>query len=476
MKQIDKRAIEELGIPAEILMENAGRAVADKILELAWQQDKSVLIICGQGNNGGDGLIAARHLIRNSILTNVVSLDRFENIDTENFQQLVINSDIVVDAIFGTGLNSEIKGVYKEVIEIINAYSEGEVVSVDIPSGVNATTGEIMGTAVVADQTITFHSPKYGHFLYPGAELCGELSVVPIGIPDFLTKGNEFNTYLITEHHARITMPVRPMNGHKGTFGKVFNIAGSFNMPGAAYLCSKASLLVGAGYSILATTKEVIPVVASQAPEIVFQPLEMNSAQEKSAQSQVVLIGPGLGTEDFTVRFVWDFIQQLTNRGDNLIIDGDGLNALSQIDNIVLPKNSIITPHPKELSRLLKMPVDKILNNMLESARQAAFELNVVVVLKCANTIIAEPNGTVYINTTGNSGLATAGSGDVLSGVIAGFTAQGLEPKQAAILGVYVHGLAADIATKQLNEYSLTAGELLNYIPLAINRVLCHSI
>jgi len=497
MKLVDTRAIEELGVPGVLLMENAGRAVSEKVFEIAGAEYKSVLVICGKGNNGGDGYVAARHLIENNMQTTVISLFRpeslsgdalvnhnllekfteiiyFDEINENQFRDIVILSDIIVDAIFGTGLNKEIHGFQTKVIDFINEYAEGEVVSVDIPSGINADSGEVMGRAVIADCTVTFHSPKTGLLLYPGADYSGEIDVVDIGIPEYLTEADNYNNYLITGRYAHITMPLRPENSHKGTFGKVFNIAGSFNMTGAAYLCSMSSLLVGAGYSILAAPENVIPIVATKATELVYLPLEEKTALEGSAQSDVILIGPGLGTEDSTIKFVTQFIQQVTNRGDRMIIDGDGLNCLAMQENCFLPLNSIITPHPKELSRLLKVPVDEILKNKLEMAKQAAGKLNTIVVLKGANTIIAEPNGNAYINTTGNSGLAKAGSGDVLAGMIAGFTAQGLELTEAAILGVYLHGLAADIAAGELTEYSLSACKLMEYIPLAINKILSY--
>ncbi len=495
MREVDSRAIEELGIPGILLMENAGRAVSEKILEIADNTSLSVLVICGKGNNGGDGYVAARHLIENNMQTTVISLFRpddlsgdalinhnllekfteiiyFDDIDENQLREMILLSDIVVDAIFGTGLNKEIQGFQAEIIDLINEYAEGEVVSVDIPSGVNADNGKIMGRAVIADYTITFHAPKTGLLLYPGADYCGETDVSAIGIPDYLTDGDEYNNYLVTGHYAHIIMPLRPEDGHKGTFGKVFNIAGSFNMTGAAYLCSMSSLMVGAGYSILAAPDDVISIVASKAAELVYIPLEEKAVLENSAKSDVILIGPGLGTEEATVRFVAQFVQQLTNRGDKVIIDGDGLNCLAMRDNPVLPINSIITPHPKELSRLLNVSVEEILVNKLETAKQAASKLNTIVVLKGANTIIAEPKGNAYINTTGNTGLAKAGSGDVLAGIIAGFAAQGLELKDAAILGVYLHGLAADIAVEELTEYSLTSEKLMGYIPNAINKVL----
>ena len=506
MKKVDQEAIETLGIPGILLMENAGRAVYNKVKEIINEEEESVLVICGKGNNGGDGFAAARHLTENSVQTTVISLFRpenlsgdalinhnilqnfteiiyFEDIDITKFQELISLSDIVADAIFGTGLNSKIKGFQEEVINSINEYAEGYVVSVDIPSGINADTGEVLGCAVEADFTVTIHAPKTGLFLYPGMDHCGEITTASIGIPEILNEEKDFNTYLITGNYAHISLPLRPDNSHKGTFGKVFNISGRFEMPGAAYMCSMSSILVGAGYSVLAAPKSVIPAVASKASEIVYAAMEetnkgiisenaVSEALNRSSNSDIILIGPGLSTDESAIRFVTEFIQQVTNRGDTVLLDGDALNAISTQENKILPLKSIITPHPKELSRLMGVPVAEILKNRVNSAKEAAQKLNTIVVLKGANTIIAEPDGDIYINTTGNSGLATAGSGDVLSGMIAGFIAQGAELRDAAILGVYLHGLAADIAVEEINEYSLTAVSLMYYIPDAIRELL----
>lgn len=509
MREVDKKAIEELKIPGILLMENAGRAVYDQVIEIIdtiEDELASVLVICGKGNNGGDGFVAARHLIENGIQTTAVSLFRKDNlsgsaltnhdilenfteivymdeIDLEKLKQMISASTIIVDAIFGTGLNSTVKGNTKDIINSINEYAEGFIVAVDVPSGINADTGEILGTAVIADFTVTFHSLKQGLISYPGAEHAGEIIIVPIGIPETLTDGNDYNTYLITEHYVNISLPIRHENTHKGTFGKVFNVAGSMGMTGAAYMSALSSLKVGAGYSILATPQSCVPVISSMVAEIVCVALEeteekaisqnaLTKALDKSKDADIYLIGPGIGTEESTVEFVSQFIQQLTDRGEDLIVDADALNCLAIKEDIVLPVNSIITPHAKELSRLMKVSVDEILKDRIKSARDAAMKFNTIVVLKGAKTVIAEPNGNIYINQTGNSGLATAGSGDILAGMIAGFAAQGLKLKDAAIVGVYLHGIASDIAAEELTEYSLTASDLLDYIPAALKEVI----
>lgn len=309
-------------------------------------------------------------------------------------------------------------------------------------------------------------------------------AVENLNIPErmLLTDGESFNTFIITERYVRVSLPPRPRDGHKGTFGKVFNIAGSTGMTGAAYMSAFSSLKVGAGYSILATPESAVPVISSMAPEIICVPLEettekavsekaLPKALDKSKNANVFLIGPGLGTEESTVEFVLQFIRQLAERGESVIVDADALNCLATKEDFFLPATSVITPHAKELSRLMKIPVEEIIGDRIKSARDASRKFRTITVLKGANTVIAEPDGNVYINNTGNSGLATAGSGDVLAGMLAGFAAQGLELKDAAIIGVYLHGLAGDIAAKELTEYSLTASDLMNYIPAAIKRI-----
>ncbi|MDD3012846.1 MAG: NAD(P)H-hydrate dehydratase [Candidatus Gastranaerophilales bacterium] len=508
MRNIDKKAIEDLKIPGLILMENAGRAVCEQTLEIIDEikiENPGVLVICGKGNNGGDGFVAARHLVQNNIQATVVSLHEesdlsgdaltnhnilksfaeinyYEEMDLELLQNMLIESDIVIDAIIGTGLKSEIKGQVKDIIASINEYSEGYIISVDVPSGINATTGQVMGCAVVADYTITFFAPKLGSILYPGSDHSGEIIVSDISIPDFLEEEEEHNINLITSHYAGISLPYRPEDSNKGTFGSVFNIAGSGCLIGAAYMSAYSSLVVGAGYSVLATPESLVPIFASMTPEIVYVPLKetqnisisqesISIALDKSQKCNVFLIGPGIGTDPSTIDFIAEFTQELTDRGLTAIFDADALNCFSKMERFALPVNSIITPHPMELSRLLNISVEDIQKDRIKSARQAAEQFNTIVVLKGVKTIIAEPDGSIYINPTGNSGLAKAGTGDVLSGMIAGFAAQSCDLTDAAILGAYFHGLAADLAVKDLTEYSLTATKLIDYIPKAIKEI-----
>lgn len=506
MREIDKKAVENLKIPGIILMENAGRLVYEQVAELQGDNNAEILIICGKGNNGGDGFVAARHLIQNefsaqvislfqkeelspealmnlNILENFAEIQYFDEMNKEDFEEMVFSAEIIVDGILGAGINSPVKGKIREVVEIINKNDEGTVISIDIPSGVSADTGEILGTAVKADYTVTFFAPKLGSILYPGAEYSGEIVVDNIGIPEYLLDNPELNVNLVTENYVFNVLPPRNQNSHKGTFGSVFNVAGSFGMTGAAYLCAVSSLAVGAGYSTLAAPKSIIPVIASMAPELVFLPLGENNDNfifhqnisevlDKSQKCNSFLIGPGIGTHPSTVDFVLSFTKEITDRGLKAVFDADALNCLAISEDFVLPLNSVITPHPLELSRLIRVSPEEILYDRIKAARTASEKFNTIVVLKGARTVIACPDGRVYINPVGNSALAKAGTGDVLSGMIAGFIAQGVDIKNAAILGTYIHGLAGNIAGENLTEYSVFASNLINYIPVAIKNIL----
>ncbi len=503
MADIDKKATQELNIPVEILMENAGSAVAQSIFELIEDtQDETVLVICGKGNNGGDGFAAARHLIENNIETIVVSLYRekdlsqaafvnhnilkhftdivyLDEIDVDYLAELVSSSDIVVDAILGTGLSSPVKDKISEVIDVINKNSRGAVVAVDIPSGLDSQSGKILGNAVMADYTVTFFAPKLGTILYPGADISGEIILCDIGIPKKLLKNEDFKINLLTCEYVSSLLPYRPDNSNKGTFGNVLTVSGSTAMSGAAFLSANSSFKAGAGYSTLACPKSIVPVIASMSPEIVFLPLEetkngtiseeaVEKVLEKALKSTCVLIGPGLSTESHTFEFVLELTKALNKTEIPIIYDADALNCFAMCGDCIFPKNSIITPHPKELSRLLKVSLEEILKDRIASSLKTAEKLNTTVVLKGPRTIIADTNGNVYVNPTGNSALAKAGTGDVLSGMIAGFAAQGLSLLEAAQLAVYLHGLAGEAAAEDLSEYCVCANNLPDYIPDAV--------
>lgn len=508
MQNIDKIAINDLKIPSLILMENAGISVYKKICELLadFSNDtSSVLVICGKGNNGGDGFVTARHLIENNVNTFVVALYNesdlkgdvlvnynilknytnivsYDDLGSDELDKFLQKSTIVVDAILGTGLKGNVRDDVSNLINKINR-TKAYIVAVDIASGLDSNTGKVLGVSVKADCTVTFLAPKLGSVIQPGAQYSGDVFVYDISIPKSLIEKNEFNINLISATYIKNNMPVRIQDSNKSTFGRVFNIAGSLGMSGAAAMASVSSLKAGAGYSTLAIPSKLVPIIASIYPDLITIPVNIFSDEiftedaadyilEKSVNTNCYVIGPGIGTEQATVKFVDKFLKLIANKDTCVVIDADALNCISLLQEFKLPKNTVITPHVKELSRLLGVDVLEIIDNKIKFAKLAAEKFNCVVVLKGSKTLIATQNGDVYINQTGCSAIAKAGAGDVLSGMIAGFASQTGCIFKSAILGVYLHGLAADIAAANVTEYSLLASELVDFIPQSIKKVL----
>ncbi|MEW5821312.1 MAG: NAD(P)H-hydrate dehydratase [Cyanobacteriota bacterium] len=510
MADVDNKAINESKIDGLILMENAGIKVFKKLMSLIqeWPDNQdmpfsNVVIVSGKGNNGGDGFVIARHLVLAGIQTNVFAIEEranytgdalknylaFENFgdinlvteDTmEDFRDAVIESSIVVDALLGTGIKGPVEGLYSEVIEIINE-SDGIILSVDIPSGVEANTGKVGNLAVEADYTVTFAAPKLGLLLYPGADNAGKLDIEEIGIPDFLIENAESNVFMTTESYVFDLLPWRPDDSNKGTYGKVLTIAGSSTMIGAGLLTSYSALKIGAGLSTLASPKSLIPYYATAYPEITFLPLEETIHKAISASAvvnlserledfQVIVLGPGLGVDSDTRNFVDSILKKIIDKNIPVVVDADALNCIADINNLKLYGNAVITPHPKELSRLLKVEMSDILDDKMKYLEMASQKYNTNVVLKGAKTLITSGEK-VYINTTGNSALATGGTGDVLSGIIAGLIAQGLNLFDASVCGVYLHGLAGEMASEELTEYSVVASDVIKYLPKVMHKL-----
>ena len=500
MKDFDRFTIEELGVLQEILMENAGRSVYSAIKGLYEYplEDVSAVVVAGRGNNGGDGLVVARYLsqevdelfvyligkkadLKGSPLRNLEILEKMgieiievDEID-EEMEDSVLGADIVVDALFGTGFRGKAEGIYAELIDIINA-SDAFIASVDIASGVNARTGEVTSDAVIADITVTMAFPKTGHFLYPGKLFTGELIVADIGIPRSLAEGM-IKRATVEEDDVREILPVRLGNEHKGDVGRVLVIAGSRGFTGAASLTSMASLRMGAGLTYLAIPESLNPILEAKVTEVITLPVaEVDGSISEDAVDRLldegkydsIAIGPGLSRKESAVRAVSRLLEKY--RGP-LVIDADGVWALKGKLELLKGREvpPILTPHPGELGHLLDLTPDEINRRRMEVASQFAVKHGVVLVLKGAPTVIGTPGGFLWINTTGNPGLASGGTGDVLTGMIASLLAQGVPPVESAIAGVYLHGLAGDLAAADLSEYSLMAGDLLEYIPDAIN-------
>jgi hydroxyethylthiazole kinase-like uncharacterized protein yjeF len=495
MRGLDRTAIQEFGIVEELLMENAGLAVYSVILQEFGIKDKRFLVFCGIGNNGGDGFVVARKIHSNGGAVKVfllgdpgkfkgaakINLDivsrlpievhRLESI--EMIQTDIAHCDAILDAIFGTGLTRDVGGLYRDVVKLIN-HSGKTVFSVDIPSGVHGDTGQVMGTAVKADYTVTFGLPKIGNMLFPGFDLCGKLYVSHISFPPSIYNANS----LKVEINNTPELPPRDKDGHKGDFGEVLFIGGAASYFGAPYFAALSFLKAGGGYFRLATPESITPFIANKGSEIVFVPqretdagsitLENKDALlELSQKMDMVILGPGLSLEEESQQLT----RELTAEIDKpLLIDGDGITALCQDLEIIRERKAetILTPHLGEMSRITNVSVRDIDTHKTDVLQRTAANLNAIIVLKGAHSLIGYPDERIFINMSGNSGMATAGSGDVLTGTIAAMFGLGLSLKDAVRKGVFIHGLSGDLAARDKGEDGITAQDILDYLPLAV--------
>lgn len=507
MKEIDRTAIEDFGISGLCLMETAGTGIfqaVQKEIKRNDTEDMKVLVICGAGNNGGDGYVVARKLIQQYVSVKVystvnpaklqgdakVNYQRLMEMDIHvsllnykeyrDFEQDVIQSDIIIDAILGTGLSRPISDEIEALFKIINQSSK-KVFSVDIPSGVGAEKGEVYGSAIQAYKTITFQLPKIGCVLYPGAEYVGELNIVDIGIPQKIIDKNHSGIYTIEDKIIKNIIKPRKKELHKGSCGKLIIIAGSKGMAGAAVLTAKSALRCGAGLIKIAVPDSITDILQISVPEAICISLEcldktqwhserINAIMSNVSQCNAIAIGPGLGNNNE----IKGLIQDMIKTRKPMVIDADGLNAICDDPEGVLEKGSpiIITPHPGEMSRLTGLDIKYINENRIEVTRNFSKKWGIIVVLKGARTTIGLPDGTVFVNTSGNPGMASGGSGDALTGIISSFCAQGIRAQDAAIAGVYIHGRAGDLMAEQYGEHGLCASDLTMGAALAIKEVL----
>ena len=510
MRECDRRAIEELGIPGMVLMENACNGIINSILtHYGKVKDKLVFVFCGRGNNGGDGLATARHLynlgadvyvfmladpaelkgdakanfqIVQKIVSNKMEGERFELKVIKNISEVekLPPPDLIIDAIFGTGFKGEVKGLEFEVIRWINKQKAFKV-SIDIPSGVNGETGEVKTVAVNADITPTMGLVKRGLVLNLGRVKSGKVYIVDIGIPKFVYETAGIRTYVAEASDVKEKLPVRPFNANKYNCGKVFALAGSPGLTGAATMCSMSAMKIGAGAVVLGIPESLNPILEEKLTEVMTVPLPETNKHTIGRDAieivnkyidwaDVVIIGPGLSKDINTQHVVLNIIENLNKKA---VIDADGLNALAGnlkvLKKVKVPV--VLTPHTGEFSRLAEINPFRIEINRVEVARKFAVEYEVTLVLKGAPTVIATPDGRAFINETGNPGMATAGSGDVLTGIIAGLMAQGLDPTDAAVCGVYIHGLAGDIARNKFGELPMMAMDIMNLIPEALDKI-----
>lgn len=510
MQACDRIAMTKYGIPSIVLMENAGRGVADVVeREIGSLAGKLVYVLCGKGNNGGDGLVVARHLYNRDasvkvfltanrrdlkgdpktyleVLEEVLKwesksmLQLSEGITARTLKRLPV-PDVIVDALFGTGFSGAVRGEYERIIRWINE-SGSKVIAVDIPSGANADNGKVENVAVTADITVTMGLRKIGLMVYRGRECAGTVHVADIGIPKIVYDRSGIRTYFVQGSDVRRILPRRPLDAHKHSVGKIFVLAGSRGLTGAAVMCCRSAMRAGAGAVVLGTPKSVLSIIAKKLTEVMPNPLEETADQTISRKarkeidrfvrwSDFVILGPGLGRNEETDELILELVESIKKP---MLIDADGLNALATDPRVVRKRKAetILTPHSGELSRITKLTAQDIDENRVEVARKESKALKSILVLKGGPTVTATASGDVYINSTGNPGMATAGAGDVLSGTIAALYGQHLSAVDAAVSGVFLHGLAGDIAKEKYGEMSLVAGDIIEALPRAITRTL----
>ena len=514
MQEMDRQTIESFGIPGLVLMENAGRGSFDFLCKKFNDiETKKIAILAGRGNNGGDGFVIARYLMEKGVQVTCFLLSSKEKVkgdaktnmelaiklcdrsktsevieipdaDTFNrYKSAILHHDFFVDAIFGTGLNSNIRGFFKDVIELVNS-SKQPVFAVDIPSGLNCDTGQPLGVAVKADATATFAFAKPGHILYPGNIYTKDLKVIDIGIPQYIAKEKKIKLSLITKNKIAGFFSPRKFQSHKGSYGHLMVVAGSTGKTGAAGLCANAAQRSGTGLVSLAVAKSLNKIIEP----MVIEPMTLLLPEKEKGYladncfddiqfflkgKQALAIGPGIGTKKGTVKLVHKLVK---DSEVPLIIDADALNCIAEDPQILKTKKSaaILTPHPGEMARLCNISTSDVQNNRLETALDFAQKYNSIIVLKGAQTVISFPDGQSFICTTGNPGMASGGMGDVLTGMMAGFCAQGFSPEHAALAGVFIHGMCADILAKDMGKFGFLASDMIKMIPKTIHKSICN--
>jgi NAD(P)H-hydrate epimerase len=507
MQEMDRQTIENHGIPGLELMENAGRGATLALLAQFGDRVKAgVGIICGKGNNGGDGFVIARYLAEKGINVGVYLLartaavkgDAAANLKRLSALNLPVNEipdedtflktksslsryGLIVDAILGTGLTSEVKGFFKTVINFINSTGIA-VFAVDIPSGLNSDTGQPCGTCIRAQGTATFALAKIGHFTYPGAEYTGKLEIIDIGIPQSVVQDVGPKQYLLTPEQIRSYLRPRSADTHKGRTGHLLVVAGSTGKTGAAAMTAISAMRAGAGLVTLGIPASLNSIVETQVLEVMTTPLPeyqngilgdnaIDDIQQQAAGKTCLAIGPGIGQATKTRLMVEKIISQSQIP---IVVDADGLNNLTGQCHLLkkLKAAAVLTPHPGEMARLIQATPAEVQLDRLKCARDFATNFGVHVVLKGAATVIAHPDGNAFINPTGNPGMASGGMGDVLTGVLAGFITQGLSPQAAAHTAVYLHGAAADTLADRMGPIGYLAGEVMNAIPAEIKKLM----
>ena len=504
MRALDQRAMSQLGIPGVRLMENAGRGAAQAILtHFGSQRRKRVVICCGKGNNGGDGFVVARRLKAAGAAVRVFLLARASEVkgdsgamlaaylkaggriqevtreaDLRSLEKALASSDMVVDALLGTGLAGPVTGLYALAIELINR-SAKPVAALDLPSGLASDHGRLLGPVVAAVLTTTFAGWKQGLLLYPGAAKAGQVMVVDIGIPDSAAREG-IGTFLLEASDIAPLFPPREPDSHKGAFGRLLVVAGSVGKTGAAALAARAALRTGAGLVTIAAPRSQQPIIAALGMEVMTEPLPETPGQSASLKAKdrilelvsatdALALGPGLSLDPETQNLARELVREVDKP---MVVDADGLSALAgHLDFLKKAPPRCLTPHPGEMARLLDSTVAEVQADRIETVRSFCQRAGGFLVLKGARSVIGEPGGSVFINPTGNPGMATAGSGDVLTGMVGALLARGVDLLAALQASVYLHGLAGDLARDEKGEAGIIAGDILDAIPRAILKV-----
>ena len=498
----------DLGVSIDTFMENAGLAVAREAgSALGSIAGSRVLALTGPGNNGGDALVAARHLQRwgamvtsyqvprrrredpkltMALESGVAAASAADDPDMKNLDRELAHSRLVIDGVLGTGHARPLEGPIRELLLRVGAFRDHRpdmtVMALDLPSGLNADSGQVDAACPRADITVTLGYPKVGHFKFPGAKLVGNLKIVDIGIPDHLAE--DINLELLNSRWVKNRLPPRPLNAHKGTFGHALIIAGSRNYVGAAYLAAQSATRVGPGLVTLAAPQSIYPILASKLTEVIHLPLPDDGdgkihpdaaalVRENLHKYSSMLVGCGFDQSDGLVEFLRTLLLEAPKSSLPLVIDADGLANLAKIDGWWkdLTSPTVLTPHPGEMSVLTGLDTSEIQANRTETALEWSARWGKVVALKGAYTAIAGPEGVCRVNPFANPGLASGGTGDVLSGVIAGFMTQGLTPEDAACCGAYLHGVAGEVIRDELGDAGILAGDLLAALPKAITAI-----
>lgn len=502
MRAVDQTASRQYKIPSLVLMENAGRSVAEAAEKLLKPKSR-VVILAGKGGNGGDAMVAARYLHNwghrvkllylypeneltgdtavNAEICAALGIERcvLDERQLPKLKVAVAVSDLVIDGMFGTGVNGRLSGLAKAVVELVNESSK-PVLSIDIPSGLPARSGRPDGVCIRATYTVTLQVPKLGMVQYPGLDYVGQLTVADIGLPPAVFENIPYN--LVEAADVAKVLPARSPDSHKGMYGKAFLLAGSIGMTGAALLAAEGALRSGVGLLTCGVAASLNSIFKVRLPEAMTLPLPEEPAgvvgyrsrdtiREFLSQCSAWAVGPGLTTQGEVPHLVTDLLAEFTLP---VVVDADALNGLAKtggLEKLAAPDKVIVTPHPGELARLLNTDIASVQANRVEIAQATAVNYGCIVVLKGARTVVAAPNSSVYINPTGNPGMAKGGSGDVLTGIIASLVAQGLPPLEAAVAGVYIHGRAGDLAAQRLGQYSMLPSDLLSELGNAFREV-----